>query len=142
MMGEVMQSPDFPQHELDRVRRERLTDLRRSKDEPNVIAERLVAGLVYPAGSGYAHPVGGTEASVQAITRDDLVAQFRRAYRPDNAHLLVVGDVEREEVMRRAAQFSARGTVPAPMRPAGATAPPATTRQLSTSLTGPGLRSR
>ena len=103
MMGEVMLSPDFPQHELDRVRRERLTDLRHSKDEPNVIAERLVAGLVYPAGSGYAHPIGGTEVSVQAIARDDLLEQFQRSYRPDNAHLLVVGDVDWEEVMRRAA---------------------------------------
>ena len=103
MMAEVILSPDFPQHELDRVRRERLTDLRRSKDEPNAVAERLIAGLVYPSDSGYAHPITGTENSIQAITRDDLVAQFRRAYRPDNAHLLVVGDVEREEVMRRAA---------------------------------------
>ena len=102
MTAEVLLSPDFPQHELDRVRREHLTDLRRSKDEPNVIAERLVAGLVYPASSGYAHPSSGTEASVQAVTRDDLVAQFRRSYRAADAHLLVVGDVDREEVMRRA----------------------------------------
>ena len=103
MMAEVVLSPDFPQHELDRVRREHLTDLRRSKDEPNVIAERLLAGLVYPAASGYAHPITGTEQSVQAITRDDLVAQFQRSYRAGDSHLLVVGDVDREEVMRRAA---------------------------------------
>ncbi len=103
MMAEVMLSPDFPQHELDRVRREHLTDLRRSKDEPNVIAERLVAGLVYPADSGYAHPMGGTETSVQAMTREDLVAQYRRGYQAGSAHLLVVGDVDREEVMLRAA---------------------------------------
>ena len=103
MMAEVMLSPDFPQHELDRLRREHLTDLRRSKDEPNVIAEQLIAGLVYPSDSGYAHPISGTETSIQAITRDDLVAQFRRSYRPDNAHMLVVGDVDRDDVMRRAA---------------------------------------
>ena len=103
MMAEVLLSPDFPQHELDRVRREHLTDLRRSKDEPTVIADRLIAGLVYPAASGYAHPIGGTEASVQAITRDDLLAQFRRSYRAGDAHFLVVGDVDREEVIRRAA---------------------------------------
>ncbi len=102
MTAQVLLSPDFPQHELDRLRREHLTDLRRSKDEPNVIAERLIAGLIYPAGSGYAHPISGTETSVQAITRDDLVAQFRRACRAKDAHLLVVGDVDREEVMRRA----------------------------------------
>ena len=102
MMGEVILSPEFPQHELDRVRREHLTDLHRSKDEPNVIAERMIASLVYPAASGYAHPISGTETSVQSISRDDLIGQFRRSYRPDNAHLLVVGDVDREEVMRRA----------------------------------------
>ena len=87
MTAEVLLSPDFPQHELDRLRREHLTDLRRSKDEPNVIADRLIAGLVYPAASGYAHPISGTEASVQAITRDDLVAQFRRSYLSGDAHL-------------------------------------------------------
>ena len=103
MMGEVILSPDFPEHELERLRREHLTDLRRSKDEPNVIAERLIAGLVYPASSGYAHPIAGTEASAQAIARGDLLGQFRRDFRPGNAHLLVVGDVDREEVMRRAA---------------------------------------
>ncbi len=102
MMGEVVLKPDFPQHELDRLRREHLTDLRRSKDEPNVIAERLIAGLVYPAGSGYAHPISGTEASVEAITQDDLGVQYRRIFKPETAHLLVVGDVDREEVMRRA----------------------------------------
>ncbi len=102
MMGEIVLSPDFPAHELERVRREHLTDLRRSKDEPNAVAERLMSGLVYPAASGYAHPISGTESSTQAVSRDDIVDQFRRDYRPDNAHLLVVGDVDREEVMRRA----------------------------------------
>jgi zinc protease len=103
MTAQVLLSPEFPEHELERLRREHLTDLRRSKDEPNAIAERLIAGLVYPKDSGYGHPMSGTESSVRAISRDDLLAQFRRAYRPENAHLLVVGDVDREEVMRRAA---------------------------------------
>ena len=103
MLGEIVMSPDFPEHELERVRREHLTNLRRGKDEPNVIAEQLIAGLVYPPGSGYAHPLAGTEASAQAITRADLAAQFRRGYRPGNARLLVVGDVDCEEALRRAA---------------------------------------
>ena len=102
MLGEIVMSPDFPQHELDRVRREHLTELRRGKDEPNIIAEQLMSALVYPQASGYAHPIAGTEASTQALTRDDLVAQFRRHYRPDNARLLVVGDATREQVIRQA----------------------------------------
>ena len=113
MMGEIVMSPDFPEHELERVRREHLTDLRRGKDEPNVIAEQLIAGLVYPPGSGYAHPLAGTEASTQAVTRDDLAAQFRRGYRPGNARLLVVGDVDREEALRRAAAVFGGWSAPA-----------------------------
>ena len=124
MMGEVILSPDFPQHELDRVRREHLTDLRRSKDEPNAIAERLIAGLVFPADSGYAHPISGTEASIQAITRDDLGAQYRRIFSPEQAHLLVVGDVDREEVMRRAAgTFGAWQGLPSSVVPSNDTVP-------------------
>ena len=102
LVAEVLQTPTFPGHELDRVRREHLTDLRRGKDEPNVVAEQLMSGLVYPRSTGYGHPIAGTEASVQALTRDDLVGQFRRDYGPANANLIVVGDVDMDEVMRRA----------------------------------------
>ena len=103
MMGEILLSPDFPAHELERVRREHLTDLRRSKDEPNVVAERLMSGLVYPAARAATPiPIAGTEASAQAVARDDILGLFRRDYRPDNAHLVIAGDVDREEVMRRA----------------------------------------
>ena len=101
LVAEVLQTPTFPGHELDRVRREHLTDLRRGKDEPNVVAEQLMSGLVYPRSTGYGHPIAGTEASVQALTRDDLVGQFRRDYGPANANLIVVGDVDMDEVMRR-----------------------------------------
>ena len=117
MLGEILLSPDFPEHELERVRREHLTDLRRSKDEPNVIAERLVSGLVYPADSGYAHPIAGTEASAQAVARDDILGQFRRDYRPGNAHLVIAGDIDREEVMRRAAAVFGGWSADAPSAP-------------------------
>ncbi len=117
MLGEILLSPDFPEHELERVRREHLTDLRRSKDEPNVIAERLVSGLVYPAASGYAHPIAGTEASAQAVARDDILGQFRRDYRAGNAHLVIAGDIDREEVMRRAAAVFGGWSADAPSAP-------------------------
>ncbi len=120
MLGEIVLSPDFPEHELERVRREHLTDLRRGKDEPNVIAEQLMSGLVYPKGSGYAHPIAGTESSTQAAVRDDLLGQFRRDYRPGNARLLVVGDVDREEVMRRAAAVFGAWSADAPSAPGDA----------------------
>jgi len=95
-------NPNFPDHEIERVRREHLTELRRGKDDANSVAEQLMAGLVFERNSGYGHPLSGTEKSIGALTRDDMMRQFGRDYSPANANLIVVGDVSIEEVAKRA----------------------------------------
>ncbi|HLF04951.1 MAG TPA: pitrilysin family protein [Dehalococcoidia bacterium] len=102
LVAELVREPTFPEHELERVRREHLTDLRRAKDDANVVAERIFPGLVYGRTSGYGHPTSGTEESTQALTRADVVGQFQRHFDPQAATLLVVGDVTLEEVLSRA----------------------------------------
>ncbi len=102
LTADLLLNPNFPDHELERVRREHLTELRRSKDEPNAVADQLMAALVFDRASGYGHPLSGTEKSIGALTRDDLVHQFTRDYGPSSANLIVVGDVSIDEVMKRA----------------------------------------
>ncbi|MDA0262895.1 MAG: pitrilysin family protein [Chloroflexi bacterium] len=102
LTADLALNPSFPDHEIERVRREHLTDLRRGKDEPNAVAEQLMASLVFKRGSGYGHPLAGTETSIGTLTRDDLVHQFTRDYRPDSANLIVVGDITVDEVVKRA----------------------------------------
>ncbi len=102
LTADLVLNPSFPNHEVDRVRREHLTELRRGKDEPNVVAEQLMAGLVFQRDSGYGHPLSGTENSIGALTRDDIARQFSRDYTPTNADLIVVGDVSIDEVVKRA----------------------------------------
>ena len=102
LTADLVLSPSFPDHELERVRREHLTELRRGKDEPNAVAEQLMASLVFQSDSGYGHSLSGTELSIGALTRDDIVRQFERDYGPDNANLIVVGDVNIDEVVKRA----------------------------------------
>ena len=46
LTADLVLNPSFPNHELERVRREHLTELRRGKDEPNAVAEQLMAGPV------------------------------------------------------------------------------------------------
>ena len=41
------------------------------------------------------------------MTRDDLYAHYRRFYVPANATLVVVGDVDTDDVLRRASDCSA-----------------------------------
>ncbi len=102
LTADLVLNPNFPDHEIERVRREHLTELRRGKDEPNAVAEQLMAGLVFQSSSGYGHPLSGTEKSIAALTQDDIVSQFSRDYTPANANLIVVGDVSIDEVAKRA----------------------------------------
>lgn len=108
LMADILLNPTFPDHELERVRREHLTDLRRGKDEPNVVAEQLMAGLVYDKSTGYGHAIAGTEASVESLTRDDLLRQFSRDYGPVGSELIVVGDVGVDEAVERAEEIFGR----------------------------------
>jgi zinc protease len=102
LMADLVKHPTFPDHELERVRREELTDLRRSKDDPAATAERLVSGLMFDQGSGYGHPIRGTEAALGSLSRDNVTSHFRRAFSPASAMLIVAGDVNLADVRARA----------------------------------------
>ena len=102
LLADVARNPTFPEREVERVRREHLTDIRRGKDDPNVVAERIIPGLVFGRESRYGHPSSGTEGSVASFTREDLLRHFHGHYGPAAANLLVVGDVVLEEAMAQA----------------------------------------
>ena len=65
----------------------------------------------------YRHPTIGWLDDLQSLTRDDLYHHYRRFYIPNNATLVVVGDVDPDDVMRRAEQhFAAISSEPEPER--------------------------
>ena len=99
LMADLLKNPTFPEHELERVRREHLTDLRRSKDDPTAVAEHLIAGLAFSRDSGYGHPIHGTEPALASLTRDDVVGHFRKTYGPDQATFVIAGDVVLDDVV-------------------------------------------
>ena len=102
LIADVIKNPTFPQHEVDRVKREHLTDLRRSKDDAGAVAERLASALVFGQDSGYGHPLDGTESSVESFTREDIKGHFDHTYGPGEATLIVVGDVTPDQVQQQA----------------------------------------
>ncbi len=75
------------------MRRERLTDLRRMRDDPNAIADRVANGLLFGRETPQGHPISGREDSVAAFTRDELVAHHKRLLTTVKPTFLVVGDV-------------------------------------------------
>ncbi|HZE95639.1 MAG TPA: pitrilysin family protein, partial [Planctomycetota bacterium] len=66
--------------------------------------ERTLEKTVYTK-SRYRHPVLGWREDVEKLTRDRMMEYYKAYYKPNNASLIVVGDVRKEEVFRRAEKF-------------------------------------
>jgi len=91
ILADEMLNSVFPQEALDRLRARTLVNLTQAKDQPTVVGAQVFAKIIY----GGAHPYGqrATEASVKAITRDDVIAFSKAYYQPGRAIITVVGDV-------------------------------------------------
>ncbi len=99
IMADVALRPTFPAGELERRRRERLTSLIEARDDPGTIASLAFSRTLYGPAHRYGTAQIGTAATIAAFTPDDLRAFYASAFRPDNAALIVVGDVVPDTVM-------------------------------------------
>lgn len=93
-----------------------LSELAGSENDPDQLLEIELTAAAFKA-HPYRHPTIGWLPDLQAMTRDDLYAHYRRFYGPGNATLVVVGDVDPDEVVRAAERrFGAIAPSPAPSR--------------------------
>ena len=114
-------SPSFPQNEVDRVRTERLTALLQDRDDPTRTAYKIMWRDLYSPSHPYGHMVIGKEAAVKAASREDLRKLYETYFRPDNAALILAGDLSEAEARRLAiAAFGGwrKGTGPVPAQDA------------------------
>jgi zinc protease len=95
---DVIVSPRFAAEEFDRKKEETLGGIASDKSEPSVIAENAMTRWFWGE-SALGHPAVGWEASVKAITREDVVAYHRRFLTPERSVLVVVGDVNASSIV-------------------------------------------
>lgn len=93
ILADVAFAPDFPATELDRLRSERLTSLLQARDDASALVSLAFPRLLFGPEHRYGTSVGGTETSVKAMDVSQLRTFHRSHYRPDNAVLIVVGDI-------------------------------------------------
>ncbi len=93
LMGDVLARPRFEAEELERERKARMQSLRRQGDDPVIIANLRFNEQIYGASHPYGRAANGTVETVPRITRDDVVRFHKTWVRPNNAFLIVVGDV-------------------------------------------------
>jgi zinc protease len=93
LLADVAWHPTFPKSEIERVRSERLTAIVQEKDDPFSLAFRVLASALYGAHHPYGYPDSGTTESIKAISRDDLEKFWKQNYFPDDAALVVTGNI-------------------------------------------------
>ena len=99
LLADVVQRPTFPDEELERLRRDRLTGLAQQHDEARAISQVLFMKSVFGDAHPYGHRTFGTEAALRALSRTDL-ANFHASYFvPGNAAIVVVGDVSAAQIL-------------------------------------------
>jgi zinc protease len=97
--SDVIVNPIFPEKELENVRARALVGFRQRKANPNAISGLVYDRILYGAGHPYGRQLTGSENTVKALKRNDLVSFYESNYRPNNAVLIVVGDVDSKTLM-------------------------------------------
>jgi zinc protease len=92
LYSDVIVNPVFPATEVESLRGRSLIGLRQQRANPNFVGNVVYNKVLYGD-----HPYGrdNNEASIKAITRDDIVKFYESTYRPNNGVLIVVGDFDK-----------------------------------------------
>jgi len=99
ILSDVLQNPAFPEDKIELAKINRRSAIARRNDEPRSIARREYYKLIYGPDSVYARQ---TEyATINKITRDDLIEFHKHYFYPNNVRLAVYGDFDTEQMIKK-----------------------------------------
>ncbi|MDX1624644.1 MAG: pitrilysin family protein [Gemmatimonadota bacterium] len=103
LFADVVQNPAFPAEDFERLRAQTVAGIQREMVQPVSMGLRILPNLLYAEGHAYAQPLTGTGTveSVRSLERERLAAWHDTWFAPNNATLIVVGDVTMEELLPR-----------------------------------------
>jgi len=95
IVSEVILEAEFIQPELDKIKRQYLSNLAMAKNDPSALANRIQRRVIY----GQDHPYGEliSEQSIGAVTIEDCMNYYNTYYRPNGSYMAIVGDITMEE---------------------------------------------
>lgn len=127
VLADVVRNPTFKEDEIERQREQAIDDLTIELGDPGSVA-RYVASRVIFGDAPYGQPLNGTHESLARIDRNALLKYHSTWYRPDNAMLVIGGDIKAKAAFALAQQYfgdwkkpaEALPSVPAPKPSASA----------------------
>lgn len=113
LMSDVLFNANFPQSEFDRIKKQNESGLMAAKSDPGTMANNAEARVNFPN-----HPYGDvmTEATLNNITREDVVNYYKTTFTPKGSYLVIVGDITREQATKLVDQYFGKWTGPEPYK--------------------------
>ena len=103
LVSDIVLNPTFPVEELERQRKNYLGRIQQEAKDPAIAARktfmRILFGSTHPYGQPYTG--SGTESSIKSIRREDLVSYYKANYVPNNATIVIAGDISMDEAVNK-----------------------------------------
>jgi len=141
IMADVAKNPAFAAEELDRQREQALDGLRVAYQQPGSVAGFAAAPVIF-GGTPFGHVAQGTPESLTRLKTTDLAKLHSTWFRPDNAVLVLTGDISADQGFALAEQAFGDWTKPAaPLAAAPTITPAGKPRAVAIDIPGTGQAS-
>jgi zinc protease len=107
LMAEVVLEPSFPEHEVELAKQNTKESLRQQRAQPSFLASEMVSRVMFGE-----HPyavVAPTPESIDRSTRDEFVKFHRDKLVPNNAVMVIAGDIRYEHILKRVESLFSTG---------------------------------
>ncbi len=97
LMSEIVLYPTFPESELSLYKQNTIENLKFQRSQPGFLADEQMSRVIYGS-----HPYSVTSPTaddIEKLTREKLAEFHNQRFVPNNATLIVVGDVDRESIL-------------------------------------------
>ncbi|MFP4095445.1 MAG: M16 family metallopeptidase [Cyclobacteriaceae bacterium] len=118
IFSDIILNPAFPEEDFQRLKNQQIAAIQREKSQPIALALRVMPRFLYGEGHAYSMPLTGSGdvESVSSLSRKDMIKFYDTWMKPNNATMIVVGDISMEELSNKLEKKFAswkQGKVPA-----------------------------
>jgi len=103
LYADIILHPSFPEDEFSRLQKQQIVGIQQEKANPIQMAVRVFPKFLYGEGHAYSNPFTGSgyEEGIAAMTTADLKKFYDTWFKPNNATMVVVGDISMDEVTEK-----------------------------------------
>ncbi len=101
ILADVIANPIFPDEDLNRLRKEQISDLTAQNDNPDFLASTMYRGILYGHNSSHGHPISGTIDAVNDYSISTIQDQYKDVVLNSNHTFIAAGDFDKNDIIKQ-----------------------------------------